>query len=300
MYCGYIFDGSEAPATTFAPAYNPVVGTRKADPEPDAAQPEETQPVETQSAVTQSPFAKSSFAQNTDTQTGLDDNSFEDTLSDEPASSNGSPVIRFDSNSYAEMPAYSYGGGSSRSDLMFGGIGFSRLLAIFFAGLMIISMLLPFVTARVQINKMMIPANTDTSSLVRMAADRNMDYKDDGTFISISKSVSLIQSANYYLFLMIGACVVGIVFAVKGKPAVYLVCGIGGAILAAFNYVMNFSSIDAVMKSNAYTKIVKAGSQYGISLYVDKGPGAILLLISAIGMIVAAIIFVNNHNAYDS
>ena len=63
---------------------------------------------------------------------------------------------------------------------------------------------------------------------------------------------------------------------------------------------MNFSSIDAVMKSNAYTKLAKAGSQYGISIGVDKGAGAILMLIGAVGMIVAAIIFLNNHSAYDS
>ena len=306
MYCGYIFDGSEEVQTkTFAPAYNPVIGARRADPEPVAEQPVEPQAVETQpevtpAAATPSPFAKSPFAQNTDTQAGYDGNSFEDTLSDEPASSNGSPVIRFDSNSYADMPAYSYGGGSGGSDLMFGGIGFCRLLAIFFAGVVIISMLIPFVTARVSINKSMIPANTDTSSLVRLANEKKMDYKDDGAYITISKSVSLIQAPNYYLYLMAAACVVGIVFAIKGKPAVYLVCGIGGAVLAAFNYIMNFSSIDAVMKSNAYTKLAKAGSQYGISIGVDKGAGAVLMLIGGIGMIVAAIIFLNNHSAYDN
>ena len=301
MYCGYIFDGSEEVQTkTFAPAYNPVIGARKADPEPVVAQPAETQPVETPSAATPSPFAKSPFAQNTGTQSDFGGNTFEDPISDEPAGSNASPVIRFDSNSYADMPAYSYGGGSSSSDLMFGGIGFSRLLALFFAGIVIISMLIPFVTARVTVNKTMLPANTDTSSLVKMASERKMNYKDDGTYITISKSVSLIQSPNYYLYLMAAACITGIVFAIKGKPAVYLVCGIGGALLAVFNYVMNFSSIDAVMKSNAYTKLAKAGSQYGISIGVDKGAGAILMLIGAIGMIVAAIIFLNNHAAYDS
>ncbi|MBO4681032.1 MAG: zinc ribbon domain-containing protein [Clostridiales bacterium] len=311
MYCGYNFDGSEEVQTkTFAPAYNPVIGARKTVPEPAAAQAAETQhvetqsvetlPVETQTAATPSPFAKSPFAQNTDAQAGFGGDSFDDLSSDEPAGSNGSPVIRFDSNSYADsMPAYAYSGSSGKGDLMFGGIGMCRILAIFFAGLVIIAMLLPFVTARVEINKTMIPANTDTSSLVRMAAEKKMDYKDDGMYISISKSASLIQSPNYYLYLMIGACVVGIVFAVKGKPAVYLVCGIGGALLAAFNYIMNFSSIDAIMKSNAYTKLMKAGSQYGISIYVDKGPGAVLMLIGGIGMIVAAIIFVNNHAAYD-
>ena len=210
--------------------------------------------------------------------------------------SSGSPVIRFDSNSYADMMPMS----SSRgSDLMFGGIGLCRILAIFFAALVIISMLIPFVTARVMVDKSKLPANTDTSALVKMAAERDMNYKDDGMYITISKSVSLIQSPNHYLFLMIAACVVGIVFAVKGKPAVYLVCGVGGALLAVFNYIMNFSSIDAILKSNAYTKIAKAGSQYGISLAVDKGAGAALMLIGAIGMIVAAIIFLNNHAAYD-
>ena len=311
MYCGYTFDGSEeVQSKQFAPAYNPVIGARKTVPDPEAAQPAETQPVETQpvetqsveiqTAATTSPFAQSPFAQNTDAQAGAGVDSFEDMMSDEPSSSSGSPVIRFDSNSYADsMPAYAYSGSSGKGDLMFGGIGLCRILAIFFAGLVIVSMLVPFVTARVNVNKLMLPANTDTSVLVRMAADRNMDYKDDGTYITISKSVSLIQAPNYYLYLMIAACVVGIVFAVKGKPAVYLVCGIGGAVLAAFNYFMNFSSIDVIMKSAAYTKIMKAGSQYGISLSVDKGAGAVMMLIGAIGMIVAAIIFVNNHSAYD-
>jgi len=306
MYCGYNFDGSEEVQTkTFAPAYNPVIGARKtvtepAVTEPVVEQPAETQPVETQAAATPSPFAQSPFAQNADAQAGFGGDSFEDETLGETSSSNGSPVIRFDSNSYADsMPAYAYSGGSGKGDLMFGGIGLCRILAIFFAALVIISMLIPFVTARVQINKSKLPANTDTSVLVRMAAEKNMDYKDDGMYITISKSVSLIQSPNYYLYLMIAACVVGIIFAVKGKPAVYLVCGIGGALLAAFNYFMNFSSIDVIMKSAAYTKIVKAGSEYGISLYVDKGAGAALLLIGAVGMIVAAIIFVNNHSAYD-
>ena len=197
------------------------------------------------------------------------------------------------------MPAYSYGVGSSGSDLMFGGIGFSRLLALFFAGVVIISMLIPFVTARVSINKSMIPQGTNTQSLVKMAADRNMDYKDDGTFINISKSVSLIQAPSRYLYLMIASCIAGIVFAVRGQPAGYLVCGIAGAVLSGFNYIMNFSSIDAVMKSSAYTRLAREGGQYGITISVDKGAGAVLMLIGGIGMIVAAIIFLNNHEAYD-
>ena len=179
------------------------------------------------------------------------------------------------------------------------GIGLCRILAIFFAVLVLISMVVPFVTARITINKTMLPKNTDTSALVRMASQKDFDYKDDGTFITISKSASLIQGYNYYLYLMIASCIVGIVFAVKGKPAVYLVCGIAGALLSAFNYIMNFSSIDAIMKSNAYSKLASQGGQYGITLTVDKGIGAVLLLIGGIGMVVSAILFVNNHEAYD-
>ena len=210
--------------------------------------------------------------------------------------SGGAPVLRFDAGSYDSMPLPSYG--RSSSDLMFG-IGLCRILAIFFAVLVLISMVVPFVTARITINKAMLPKNTDTSALVRMASQKDFDYKDDGTYITISKSASLIQGYNYYLYLMIASCIIGIVFAVKGKPAVYLVCGIAGALLSAFNYIMNFSSIDAIMKSNAYSKLAQAGGQYGITLSVDKGAGAVLLLIGGIGMIVSAILFVNNHEAYD-
>ena len=216
-------------------------------------------------------------------------------VSDE--TSGGAPVLRFDAGSYDSMPLPSTGRGSS--ELMFGGIGFCRILAIFFAVLVIVSMIVPFVTARITINKAMLPKNTDTSALVRMAAQKDFDYKDDGTYITISKSASLIQGYNYYLYLMIASCIVGIIFAIKGKPAVYLVCGIAGAVLSAFNYIMNFSSIDAIMKSSAYTKLLSQGGKYGITLSVDKGIGAVLLLIGGIGMIVAAILFLNNHEAYD-
>lgn len=225
---------------------------------------------------------------------GTGSQDFSDTDTEE--TSGGAPVLRFDSGSMGSMSLPSSSRGSS--ELMFG-IGLCRILAIFFAVVVIISMVIPFVTARITINKSMLPKNTDTRSLVRAANERDFDYKDDGTYITIKKSASLIQAPNYYLYLMIGACVVGIVFAIKGQPAVYLVCGIAGAILSALNYVLNFSSIDAVMKSNAYSKLAKAGSQYGITLSVDKGAGAVLLLIGGIGMIVAAILFLNHHDAYD-
>ena len=69
--------------------------------------------------------------------------------------------------------------------------------------------------------------------------------------------------------------------------------------MGVFNYLINFSSIDAVLKSNSYSKLASKMGQYGISLTVDKGAGSVLLLIGAIGMIVAAVIFINNHAAYD-
>ena len=210
--------------------------------------------------------------------------------------SGGAPVLRFDAGSYDSMPLPS--AGRSSSDLMFG-IGMCRILSIFFALLVILAMVIPFVTSRITINKSMLTKNTDTTALVRAANEKDFDYKDDGTYISISRSVSLIQAPSRYLYLMIAACIAGIVFAVRGQPAGYLVCGIAGAVLAGFNYVMNFSSIDAVMKSSAYTRLAKAGGQYGITLSVDKGAGAVLMLIGGIGMIVAAIIFLNNHEAYD-
>lgn len=212
--------------------------------------------------------------------------------------SGGSPVIRFDSNSYADSVPMSSSRGSSGGELMFG-IGLSRILALFFAGLVILSMLVPFVTARISINKSMIPQGTNTQTLVKAAANRNFNYNDDGTYITMSRSVSLIQSPNYFLYLMAACCVAGIVFAIKGKPAGYLLCSIGGALLGVFNYLINFSSIDAVLKSNSYSKLASKMGQYGISLTVDKGAGSVLLLIGAIGMIVAAVIFINNHAAYD-
>ena len=92
--------------------------------------------------------------------------------------SGGAPVLRFDAGSYDSMPLPSTG--RSSSDLMFG-IGMCRILAIFFAVLVVISMVIPFVTARVTINKSMLPKNTDTSALVRAASEKDLDYKDDGT-----------------------------------------------------------------------------------------------------------------------
>ena len=209
--------------------------------------------------------------------------------------SGGSPVIRFDGSGMDTMPLSSGRGGS---DLMFG-IGFSRILAILFAAMVILSMLLPFVSVQIIIPKSTIPAGANTATLVKTAADKQFKYNDDGKNITISRSSSLITSANYYVLLMIGACVTGIIFAIKGKPAVYLICGIGGALLGFFNYIVNFSTIDAVTKSSYFTKMLKALTQYGVTFAVNKGAGAYLMLIGGVGMIVAAIIFVYNHAAYD-
>ncbi|MBR3081359.1 MAG: zinc ribbon domain-containing protein [Clostridiales bacterium] len=210
--------------------------------------------------------------------------------------SGGSPVIRFDSNSYADTVPMS--SGRSSGDLMFG-IGLSRILAIFFAALVIIAMIIPFVSVRIVIPKTALPSGFNTSTLVRAANDRNFKYNDDGKDITIGRSVSLITSPNYFLYLMAGACVTGIIFAIKGKPAVYLVCGIGGGLLGFFNYTMNFSSIDAITKSTYFAKLETAMAKTGITMAIDKGAGAYLLLFGCIGMIVAAIIFLNNHAAYD-
>lgn len=209
--------------------------------------------------------------------------------------SGGSPVIRFDSNSMEAIPLSSGRGGS---DLMFG-IGFSRILAIFFAAMVILSMLLPFVTIQIIMPKSTIPAGANTATLVKAAQEKDFKYKDDGKNITISRSASLISSANHYLLLMIAACVTGIIFAIKGKPAVYLICGIGGALLGLFNYIMNFSTLEAVTKSSYFTKMIKTLSQYGVTFAVTKGAGAYLMLIGALGMIVAAVIFLSNHAAYD-
>lgn len=210
--------------------------------------------------------------------------------------SGGAPVLRYDGSGMGTMPLSSGRGGSS--ELMFG-IGMCRILAIFFAALVILAMLLPFVSVRIVIPRSSIPAGANTSVLVKSASDNHFKYKDDGDKITISRSVSLIASLNRYVLLMIGACVTGIVFAIKGKPAVYLVCGIGGALLGVFNYMINFASIDAVMKSSMFTRLGASMQKTGITFNVDKGAGAYLILVGAIGMIVAAIFFVNNHAAYD-
>jgi len=210
--------------------------------------------------------------------------------------SGGSPVIRYDSGYADTMPLSSSRGGNS--NLMFG-IGMSRILAIFFAAMVILAVFLPFVSIKIVLPKSVIPAGAKTTTLMRSAQEKNFDYNDDGKNITISRSVSLIASANYYLYLIIGACVTGIIFAIKGKPAVYLICGIGGALLSFFNYTMNFSSIDAVTKSNYFTKLMTAMEKTGITMVIEKGAGAYVLLIGAVGMIVAAIIFLNNHAAYD-
>ena len=210
--------------------------------------------------------------------------------------SGGAPVLRFDGGmDYSSMPVSS---GRGSGELMFG-IGMCRILAILFAAIVIVSMMIPFVTARVSISKDMLPKTFDASILVRTAADKEFKYKEDDKYISLSKSASLIQSPNRFTLMTLAACIVGIIFAVKGKPAVYLVCGIAGSVLAALNYVLNFSSIEAVTKSSYFTKAVAAAGKSGITLTVDKGAGAILMLIGAVGMIVIAIAFVNNHAAYD-
>lgn len=210
--------------------------------------------------------------------------------------SGGAPVLRFDGSSMGTMPISS--GRESSSELMFG-IGFSRILAIFFAVLVLVSLMLPFVSVKIIIPKKLLPAGPKTTAFMRSVQEKDFKYKDDGKDITISNSVSLISSRTYFLYLIIGACVTGIIFAIKGKPAVYLVCGIGGALLALFNYMMNFSSIDAITKSTYFSKLVSAAGKQGIIFTVDKGAGAILMLIGAVGMIVAAVIFLNNHAAYD-
>lgn len=303
MFCGYNFDGSEAPATTFAPSYNPVIGARKVDPQPvaakpEVAEPEETKPVETQSAVTPAPFAKSPFAQNTDTQAGFDDNSFEDTISDEPAGSNGSPVIRFDgSNADYSVPVMS-SSYSNKGELMWG-IGFSRLLAIFFAVMVLISMALPFVTATVVMPKSLFTSSSQISALMESANKNDFKFTEDSLNYSFSRSANLLAGYNRWTYMMIAACVAAIIFAIKGKPAVYLCCGIGGALLAFLNYTLNFSTLDAFTKSRMFSTAMKALEKQGVVIQFSKGAGAILLLIGAVGMIVAAVIFVRNHEAYD-
>jgi hypothetical protein len=69
--------------------------------------------------------------------------------------------------------------------------------------------------------------------------------------------------------------------------------------MAGLNYLLNFSSIEAVTKSSYFTKVVKAAGQSGITLSVNMDVGAALMLIGGIGMIVTAILFLNNHAAYD-
>lgn len=229
-----------------------------------------------------SPFAAAANAQ-------MQSGGFEET-------SSGSPVIRFDSSNMDYVPASSMKGSS---ELMFG-IGLCRILAIFFAAVVILAMVVPFVTVRIAFPKSSIPAGADMTSLVRTANQRDFDYKDDGTKITISKSASLITSPNHYMILMIAACITGIVFAVRGKPAGYLVCGIGGGLLGLVNYLLNFASIDAVMRGTNFARLSKAMSKIGMTFNVDKGVGAYLLLIGGVGMIVSAIIFLNNHAAYDN
>ena len=219
------------------------------------------------------------------------DSQFEET-------SGGSPVIRVDSSSYYDSVPLSSSRGSSGGELMFG-IGLSRILAIFFAVMVIVAMIIPFVSVKIVIPKTALPSGFNTATLVRTVNEKNFKYNDDGKDITIGRSVSLIASPNYYLYLMAGACVTGIIFAIKGKPAVYLICGIGGGILGFFNYLMNFSSIDAITKSTYFAKLETAMAKTGITMAIDKGAGAYLLLFGCVGMIVAAIIFLNNHAAYD-
>ncbi len=305
MFCGYNFDGSEAPATTFAPSYNPVIGARKVDPEPVAAQPEvaepeETRPVETQSAATSTPFAKSPFAQNTDTQTGFDDNSFEDSISDEPAGSNGSPVIRFDGNSMDySVPMMS--SSSSSGELMFG-IGFSRILAIFFALMVLISMALPFVSVTVAIPKSLVKSSDQITRMMNSADQNDLKFSEDSVNYNFSRSISLLtllRGYNRWVILMMAACIAGIIFAIRGKPAIYLACGLGGAVLAVLNYITYTSSYEIVSKNSYVAQAIKLLEKQGIVLQFSQGAGAIMLLIGAVGMIVAAVIFVRNHEAYD-
>lgn len=210
--------------------------------------------------------------------------------------SGGAPVLRFDAGSMPAMPVDNMRRGSG--ELMFG-IGMCRILAIFFAVMVLVSVFLPFVSANVVINKGMLPQTYDASAIVKMAGNKNFVYKEDASNITLSKSASLIGAPSRFLYLMIAACIVGIVFAVKGKPAVYLICGITGSVMAGLNYLLNFSSIEAVTKSSYFTKVVKAAGESGITLNVTMGVGGVLMLIGGVGMIVTAIMFLNNHAAYD-
>ena len=97
---------------------------------------------------------------------------------------------------------------------------------------------------------------------------------------------------------MVAACVVGIVFAVRGKPAIYLACSVGAAALAVLNYIQYTSSLEMVTNNRMISQAIKLLEKQGIILSFSKGAGSVLLLIGAIGMIVAAAIFVRNHEAY--
>lgn len=191
-----------------------------------------------------------------------EDGQFEET-------SGGSPVIRFDAGSMDSMESYSTLKRGGSSELMFG-IGMCRILAILFAVLTIISSFMPYVT---------FSASTATKA-------------------PVSKSLSLFSSGGYYLYLMIAACVVGIIFAIKGKPVIYLICSVAGAVLALINYFVMDSAVDiAVGMTNNVIK--RAKTQVDLTISTVHGAGFYFMVIGAIGMLIVAVLFFVNHEAYD-
>lgn len=187
--------------------------------------------------------------------------------SDEEETSTGSPVIRFDASNMDSMPVSSFG--KSKPELMFG-IGMCRILAILCAAIVIGSTFLPYITFTV-------------SSVTKG---------------STSRSLSLIEVHSTYLYLMIAACIVGIIFAIKGKPVVYLLCSIGAGILSIINYLVMDSAVDiALGMTSKYIK--KAMESSGMIFTKTHGAGFVLMIIGAIGMVIVAVMFFVNHEAYD-
>lgn len=184
--------------------------------------------------------------------------------------SGGSPVIRFDASSMDAMDSYNTLKRGSSGELMFG-IGMCRILAILFAVMTIISTFLPYVTFTVSA----------------------------ATKAPLSKSLSSISAGGFYLYLMIAACIVGIIFAIKGKPVVYLICGIASSVLALINYFIIDSSVDIAVGMTT-NMLKKAKVQSGINLTSVHGPGFYFMVVGAIGMIAVAIAFFMNHDAYDN
>lgn len=185
--------------------------------------------------------------------------------------SGGSPVIRFDADSMDSMQSYSSVKRGGNSELMFG-IGMCRILAILFAVITIISTFLPYVT---------------------FSASAGGKAPSSG-------SVRAITAGGTYLYLMLAACVVGIIFAIKGKPVVYLLCSIGGAVLALINYFVIDSSVEyAIGLTNNMIKKYTEKQALSINFSSVHGAGFYFMVIGAIGMVIVAVFFFINHEAYD-